>query len=335
MVGRSTRKKRVTLHDVADAAGVSIATVSYVLNGQGSVSEEVRREVKRAAKKLGYRQNRAARAMKMGRSNILGLVIPNIENPFFATLAQAVLKESQTREYQVFFVDTEGSHKSEKKAMQGLIAQGVDGIIVFPIDDSQLRISGNTEVPVVVLDRDTPDLDLVQAEYYEGGRLLAAHLQDLGHRRIGLLEGPRVVTSARDRTRGLIENLGAEQSIVWREEHPFALELSDAARKMLDRDDMTAVVCGNDLIAIAAISYLQSQGRSVPGELSVTGFDDISFAPMVSPPLTTVRMPIAGMGKEAVNLLIRRVQSDEPEATRSRLVLDVDLIVRGSTGKAR
>lgn len=335
MVGRSTRKKRVTLHDVADAAGVSIATVSYVLNGQGSVSEEVRREVKRAAKKLGYRQNRAARAMKMGRSNILGLVIPNIENPFFATLAQAVLKESQTREYQVFFVDTEGSHKSEKKAMQGLIAQGVDGIIVFPIDDSQLRISGNTEVPVVVLDRDTPDLDLVQAEYYEGGRLLAAHLQDLGHRRIGLLEGPRVVTSARDRTRGLIENLGAEQSIVWREEHPFALELSDAARKMLDRDDMTAVVCGNDLIAIAAISYLQSQGRSVPGDLSVTGFDDISFAPMVSPPLTTVRMPIAGMGKEAVNLLIRRVQSDEPEATRSRLVLDVDLIVRGSTGKAR
>lgn len=335
MVGRSTRKKRVTLHDVADAAGVSIATVSYVLNGQGSVSEEVRREVKRAAKKLGYRQNRAARAMKMGRSNILGLVIPNIENPFFATLAQAVLKESQTREYQVFLVDTEGSHKSEKKAMQGLIAQGVDGIIVFPIDDSQLRISGNTEVPVVVLDRDTPDLDLVQAEYYEGGRLLAAHLQDLGHRRIGLLEGPRVVTSARDRTRGLIENLGAEQSIVWREEHPFALELSDAARKMLDRDDVTAVVCGNDLIAIAAISYLQSQGRSVPGELSVTGFDDISFAPMVSPPLTTVRMPIAGMGKEAVNLLIRRVQSDEPEATRSRLVLDVDLIVRGSTGKAR
>lgn len=335
MVGRSTRKKRVTLHDVADAAGVSIATVSYVLNGQGSVSEEVRREVKRAAKKLGYRQNRAARAMKMGRSNILGLVIPNIENPFFATLAQAVLKESQTREYQVFFVDTEGSHKSEKKAMQGLIAQGVDGIIVFPIDDGQLRISGNTEVPVVVLDRDTPDLDLVQAEYYEGGRLLAAHLQDLGHRRIGLLEGPRVVTSARDRTRGLIENLGAEQSIVWREEHPFALELSDAARKMLDRDDVTAVVCGNDLIAIAAISYLQSQGRSVPGDLSVTGFDDISFAPMVSPPLTTVRMPIAGMGKEAVNLLIRRVQSDEPEATRSRLVLDVDLIVRGSTGKAR
>ena len=335
MVGRSTRKKRVTLHDVADAAGVSIATVSYVLNGQGSVSEEVRREVKRAAKKLGYRQNRAARAMKVGRSNILGLVIPNIENPFFATLAQAVLKESQTREYQVFFVDTEGSHKSEKKAMQGLIAQGVDGIIVFPIDDSQLRISGNTEVPVVVLDRDTPDLDLVQAEYYEGGRLIAAHLQDLGHQRIGLLEGPRVVTSARDRTRGLIENLGPKQSIVWREEHPFALELSDAARKMLDRDDVTAVVCGNDLIAIAAISYLQSQGRSVPGDLSVTGFDDISFAPMVSPPLTTVRMPIAGMGKEAVNLLIRRVQSDEPEATRSRLVLDVDLIVRGSTGKAR
>ena len=143
------------------------------------------------------------------------------------------------------------------------------------------------------------------------------------------------MTSARDRTRGLIENLGAEQSIVWREEHPFALELSDAARKMLDRDDVTAVVCGNDLIAIAAISYLQSQGRSVPGDLSVTGFDDISFAPMVSPPLTTVRMPIAGMGKEAVNLLIRRVQSDEPEATRSRLVLDVDLIVRGSTGKAK
>ncbi len=331
MAGLHRRKSRVTLHDVAHDAGVSIATVSYVLNKRGSVSEEVRKKVRRSAKNLGYQQNRAARAMKMGRSSIIGLVIPNIENPFFATLAQSVLLESQRRNYQVFLVDTEGSHESEEKAMQGLVAQGVDGIIVFPIDDSALKSAKSDQLPVVVLDRDTPNLDLVQAEYYAGGRKLAEHLQALGHKRFGMLEGPQVVTSARDRSRGFLDGLSKTSKIVWQQEHPFSMELSKSAEALLKKNNVSAIFCGNDLIALAAIAYLKNNDIRVPQDVSVTGFDDIQFARMMSPTLTTVHMPVAKMGVEAVNVLIRRLEETEAERTRSRIVLDVELIVREST----
>ena len=328
------KKSRVTVHDVAAEAGVSIATVSYVLNDSGSISDEMRKKVRKAAAKLGYHQNRAARAMKIGRSDIIGLVIPNIENPFFATLAQAVLLECRRKNFQVFLVDTEGSHESEVKAMQGLVQQGVDGIIVFPIDDSDLGGSGAVDVPVVVLDRDSPDRDLVQAEYVEGGRLLAEHLLDLGHKRFGLLEGPQAVASARQRSEGFIRTVGKRGSIVWRAEHPFTLSLTESARERLKKPEVTAVVCGNDLIAMGVIQFLQEMGLALPEAVSVVGFDDIQFSKIISPALTTVRMPIAQMGLEAVNLLVRRLRSAEKVSSRSRVVLDVELVVRASSGPA-
>lgn len=325
---------RVTVHDVAREAGVSIATVSYTMNDSGSISEEIRRKVRRAAKRLGYRQNRAARAMKMGRSDIIGLVIPNIENPFFATLAQAVLFESRQHGLQVFLVDTEGSHETEAKAMQGLVQQGVDGIIVFPIDDSDFGSSTGAEVPVVVLDRDSAERDLVQAEYAEGGRLLGRHLLELGHTRFGLLEGPQVVASGRARSQGFLDAVREVGEVVWRCENPFELSLTEDARRQLAKRNVTAIVCGNDLIAMGTIQFLQEQGVAIPESVSVVGFDDISFSKMMRPALTTVRMPIARMGAEAVGLLIRRLRTDERIQTRSRVVLDVELVTRASTGPA-
>ena len=327
-------RSRVTVREVADDVGVSIATVSYVLNDRGSVSDEVRRKVRRAAAKLGYRQNRAARAMKIGRTDIIGLIIPNIENPFFATLVQSVLQEAQRRDHQVFVVDTEGSHESEIKAMRGLVAQGVDGIIVFPIDDSDLDPIRALDVPVVVLDRENPNLDLIQAEYRNGGRIIAEHLLELGHRRFGLLEGPQIVTSGRERSRGFIETLNEECVVEWRLEERFAIELSADARASLRRPEVTAIVCGNDQIAMAAVAYLQRCGTRVPEDVSVVGFDDIPYASLTSPTLTTVRMPTAAMGVEAVNLLIKRLGPDVPTEARNRIVLGVELMKRGSTGSA-
>jgi len=333
---KSTNRKstRATLHDVAAEAGVSIATVSYVLNNSGSISTDMRKKVRKAAAKLGYRQNRAARAMKTGHSDIIGLVIPNIENPFFATLAQAVLLECRRHELQVFLVDTEGSHDTELKAMQGLVQQGVDGIIVFPIDDTAIGTGIGDDVPVVVLDRDSPDRDLVQAEYAEGGRLLADHLIGLGHKRFGILEGPQVATSAKERSVGFAKAIGRKGKIVWREEHPFSMTLTDIAEKRLKQRDATAVVCGNDLIAMAVIQYFDEISVDVPGDVSVVGFDDIEFSKVVSPPLTTIHLPTAQMGIEAVNLLTRRLQAEGAPDSRSRVVLDVELKVRGSSGPA-
>ena len=326
------RRPRVTVREVASDAGVSIATVSYVLNDRGSVSDEVRKKVRRTAARLGYSQNRAARAMKIGRTDILGLIIPNIENPFFATLVQSVLQEAQHQGRQVFLMDTEGSHERQKKALRGLISQGVDGIIIFPIDDRELEPKADLDLPLVVLDREHPDRDLVQAEFRFGGKLLAEHLMGLGHRRFGLLDAPQVVASGRERSQGFINSLTGDCAVSWREEQEFAVQLTEAARQRLVEPNVTAVVCGNDQIAMAAIAYLRNRGLGIPGDISVTGFDDIPFASLVSPALTTVRMPTAAMGAEAVNLLIRRLDAQGKEQTRSRVVLGVELCERESTG---
>lgn len=336
MSSRTTRRKsnKVTVHDVAKEAGVSIATVSYVLNNRGSISAEVRKKVRKAAENLGYRQNRAARAMKIGRSDIIGLVIPNIENPFFATLIQSVLLECQKRDFQVFLVDTEGSHETEKKAIQRLIQQGVDGIVVFPIDDSGLDEFNRSEIPFVVLDRENRDLDVVQAEYSDAGRMLAEHLLDLGHKKFGMIDGSQEISSSRQRSNGFHDAVTSSGKVLWRLEHPFTMSLDPEAKKLLRKNNVTAISCGTDLIAIGVIRFLQESGIDVPGDVSVVGFGDMPFSQVVSPALTTIQMPISRMGIEAVELLLARISSENTSKPRSRVVFGVDLVERASTGKA-
>lgn len=327
---RKPKAQRVTLREIADAAGVSIATVSYVLNGRGAISPDTKQRIQRVVKKLGYRQNQAARAMKTGRTKIIGLVFPNIENPFFASLARSILDEAQASGYQTFLVDTEGSHDRERDVAAGLLQHGVDGIVWFPVDDRDTLARVGVDVPVVVLDRELPDQDLVQAEYYAGGRATAEYLTALGHQRFGLIEGPRAVRNARERSQGFIDAIGERSTVAWRIEHAYSMHLSDAAQDHLLARECTAVVCGNDLIAIGALSVFQANGIAVPEDVSVVGFDDIPFASMVSPTLTTVRMPFEEMGREAVRLLLRRM-ADDLSGPRSRITLGIELIERAST----
>jgi len=323
-----------TIRDIADKAGVSIATVSYVVNGNGSVSAEIRKKVKQIAEDLGYQQNRAARAMKLGRSEVLGLVIPNLENPFFASLSQAVLLAAESHHYQVFFVGTEGSHETQKTALHRLAQQGVDGVILFPVDESEAIGSYSLGIPLVVLDRELEALDLVQAEYYKGGRLIAEHLLQLGHVRFGLLEGPRNVSNSRDRSLGFVEAIQPHGQLVWRETHPYTLALTHTAKSLLvqvKQMGVTAIVCGNDLIAMGVMQYLQIEKIRVPDDVSVVGFDDISFAHMMTPSLTTIKMPVIGMATAAVDLLAHRINEGWQQLEHQRIILDVKLIVRNSS----
>ena len=329
-----TRPKRVTMREIADAADVSIATVSYVLNDRGAIGEATKKRIHKAIKKFGYTQNRAARAMKTGRTAIIGFVFPNIDNPFFASLARAVLDEAQNNDYQVFLVDTEGSHKREKQAVTGLLQQGVDGIVLFPVDDSDSLAGQTIEIPIVILDRESESRDLIQAEYFDGGRMIARYLQDLGHTRFGILEGPQVVANSRARSEGFMSALGSGSRVVWRLEQEYSMTISEQAKTALLKKDISALVCGNDLIAMGAMSVLQSNQIAIPGEVSVVGFDDIPFASMVTPKLTTVRMPYKEMGREAVNLLLRRMDTGA-NGTRNRVVLTVELVERESSAPRR
>lgn len=329
-MSHSTPPQKVTMQDVARLAKVSVATVSNVFNGRGSVGEQVKERVLQVASDINYVQNRAARTMKVGRSEILGLIVPNIENPYFANLTQEIMKETQKRGYQVFFVGTEGSHDNEEAAIRSLVKQGVDGIILFPVDEDLEIELGSFNIPIVVLDRYVENAESVQAEYTQGGQLLAQHLLQLGHRKFGMLEGPRCVSASRERSQGFENAIAGIGEIIWSEEHPYTLKLTEQAITQLSKQNVSAIICGNDMIAIGTIFHLQSKGIKVPDDVSVCGFDDINLASLVSPSLTTIRIRNDLMAYEAVSLLLRRIEESASDR-RNRVLIGVDLVSRQST----
>ena len=324
-----TFRNRPTLRDIAEIAGVSAATVSYVLNGKGSIGADVQRLVRQTAKDLGYRANYVAKATRTGQTLSLGLILPDLRNPFFPHLAQAVQSAARTKGYAVFLVDSEGSADVELEGAEDLISRGVGGIIWCPASEHDTLNECRAYVPIVVVDRPLPDYDTVSSDYAAGGALLAEHILSHGHRCIGMIVGPQVLSSAKERRDGVVARLGKRAKIAWEVENPFSIELADATRQKLKAADVSAIVCGNDLVAVGVIRALHELGREVPRDVSVVGFDDIPWAGFSIPGLTTVHQPFADLGNEAAALLIRRIMGDaRPEPRRS---LAMSLVVRGSS----
>ncbi|WP_184718720.1 LacI family DNA-binding transcriptional regulator [Caulobacter sp.] len=320
--------RRATLKEVAKAAGVSLASASYAINGAGSVGEATREHILKVAAQLGYRPNQSAKAMKTGRTGAIGLIVPDLTNPFFPSLAQVVIQAARTAGYSVFLTDTEGSPEAEQQAVGLMVDHGVDGVIWFPIaDDSPVGrlIEG---VPTVVLDRNLPAYDVIQADYADGGRLAAEHLIAAGHVNIGVISGPYAASSARQRAEGAIATVREKANLTWHVQNAFSLDLEPAVAAALETRQATAVIAGADLIAIGAMRHIRSMGLSVPEDVSVIGFDDIPWAQLHTPALTTIDMPVEDMAAAAVETLVRRITNrSEP---RRRVVFNVELVARES-----
>ncbi len=324
------KPRRVTLKDVAREANVSLGSASYAINGNGSVDERTRAHILKVAQRLGYRQNLAAQAMRTGRTRALGLVLPDFSNPFFTALAQFLMRSARAHGYSVFVTDTEGSEALEQEALQVLSERGVEGVVWFPIRDANTAGALADDMPIVVMDRTLPGLEAIQADYRGGGRQAAEHLLALGHRRIGLVCGPMELGSVRERMRGArdaIEDGGGE--VVFTVGGAFAFDLDPDVAEAVTSRRATAVVCGADLIALGVMRCAIAAGVRVPEDLSVVGFDDIPWAQLSTPPLTTVEMPIEDMAAEAVETLLRRI--DGRMQSRRQVVFGTSLIVRGST----
>jgi LacI family transcriptional regulator len=324
------KPKRVTLKDVAKAADVSLGSASYAINGNGSTDERTRAHILKVAKKLGYRQNMNAQAMRTGRTKALGLVLPDFSNQFFTALAQFVMRSARQHGYSVFVTDTEGSEALEREALTVLSERGVEGIVWFPIRDTNTAEALTQDIPTVVMDRTIGGLEAVQADYVGGGRLAAEHLIALGHRDIGVISGPMDVSSVRERVRGARDAIEAGGGrVVFCAENAFSIDLDPLVARAISGRTATAVICGADLIALGAIKYAATLGLNVPGDLSVVGFDDIPWAQLSTPPLTTVEMPIEDMAAEAVDVLLRRMEGRAN--ARRQVVFATALIERGST----
>jgi len=330
---------------VARAAGVSVATVSYVLNaGPKPVSAEKRRRVLEAVAALAYRPNAIARSLRARRTNILGLVVPDSANPYFARLARAVGEAAAGRGFQVVVCNAAEDVTREAEQIETLLRLQVDGLVWVPAD-----VSGEGEraqvpgVPTVQLDRALAKADgaadVIEADNVLGGRLAAEHLIELGHRRVAFLSGPAAHRHTVERLAGAREALGSVGMTPLVAHGDFGYQSGyEAARTWCGlpaKRRPTAIMCANDAMAVGVLCAAAELGLAVPGQLSVTGYDDIAQARFTVPPLTTVAQPLDAMADEAIERLLLRVERVVKRAeppTPARRVHAVQLIVRASTG---
>jgi len=332
-MARGPNRSRPTLQDVARKAGVSAATVSYVLNGTGSVGPDVQKLVREAAKSIRYRVNRAARATRTGQTHSIGLILPDLNNPFFPEMAHVVQAAARRAGYAVFLIDSEGDTEIERTGAEDLIGRGVEGLVWFPASEQDVLAEFRDDIPIVVVDRPLPNYDTVSSDYDAGGVALAEYVIDSGHERIGMVVGPQSLSSAEQRRGGFVRSVGTSGKIVWEVESDFSIKLSEETHRYLEDDSVTVIACGNDLIAIGVMRALHEQGRRVPDDVSVVGFDDIPWAGYSIPGLATVRQPFGALGQQAADLLIRRISGDESPFIS--LKLGMRLVPRGSLGPVK
>jgi len=318
-----------TVKDIAAAVGVSVATVSNVLNGRPNVGRANRQKVLRVAKQLAYRPNRAAQAMRTGRTRAIGLVLPDLTNPFFPELAQAVENTARNLGLLVCLVDSQGRIEGEADGFALLMQHAVDGIIWCPLGPRLPPYRKSLARPVVLIDRPRPGYAAVHSNYVMGGHLLAEYVLRMGHTRVGLLSGPQNLESARQRRDGFVNAFPQSIEIAWEVCVGFDGVLSAQAREALRRRrDATLIVAGNDVIAVSAIRCLNELGVSVPAEVSITGFDNIRWADVVTPRLTTIAQPVAAIGAKAVALMQERMSGAKIPTRRT--IFDVALVERDS-----
>jgi LacI family transcriptional regulator len=326
----------VTIEDVARAAGVSVTTVSHALSGKRPVSALSAARVGAAVERLGYRPNGVARSLRTRRSLTVALVIPDITNPFYPTLARGLQDVIGEDGYHVFICNTDADPGLERELLDDLAQRQVDGVVIVPFeltaDDVAPRVDAGMAVVVLGRRIDHPNVDVVESDDAAGAAMAARHLVSLGHSRIGLIAGSRQVGELRATAfRHTLEELGLPMSDAFVAQGDWTREGGRAgAEKLLAGSPVTAVFAANDLMAIGAMDAALARGLSIPHDLSLVGYDDVDAASLLTPALTTVRNPAYDMGNTAGRLLMERLSGARADG-RADVILDCALIERDST----
>lgn len=328
-----------TIRDVAQRAGVSTMTVSRVINNAGYVSPETRTRVQAAIAELGYVPNSLARSLRSKRTKTLALVLTDITNPFFTTLARGVEDVASDHGFNVIFCNTDESEREQEEYLTVLVQKQVDGVLLVPARSAPEPIAFLQQqgIAVVVLDRRVPGVavDVIRGESECAAVHLTQLLLDLGHRRIAMLSGPVDVSTAQDRVAGYRRAYAAAG-----QNPPADLTFTDAytvagGRRMAGRAlavpaRPTALFAANNFIAIGAFHVLREQGLQVPEDISLVAFDDLPPTIMLEPFLTVATQPADEMGRRATELLLARLQAKEPPSPQE-IVLPTPVIRRRST----
>lgn len=332
-----------SIKEVAREAGVSTATVSHVINNTRYVSDEVRARVEKAIEQCRYYPNAHARSLASGKSKIIGLVISDIVNPFFPELVKAIEAAAFERGYDIVLSNTNYDTERTSHYVRRFIERKIAGVAVMTseMDKKLVDELAQREVPVVFLDVGEPGLHMnnLRVDYDEGIEQAILHLVALGHRRIAFIGGNTNLRSSRRRLEAFRKTMqqlfpDAPEMVFYGN---FKIEGGQrAASEILATQSEnlpTAVVCANDLTAIGAISEFEAAGLNVPRDISVVGFDNIAFAALTKPPLTTVNLPLGELGRRAIEVLIRSVEDSEQQGIEVRI--PTNLIIRQSTAPVR
>ncbi|HZS24409.1 MAG TPA: LacI family DNA-binding transcriptional regulator [Gaiellaceae bacterium] len=331
--------RRPTIREIAQLAGVSVATVSRVMNDREDVAPETRELVQRIVRERGYTTNRSARGLSAGRTGLIGATVPQVHPAFFSFILSGASEAAYERDMRLVLCSTQHEHEREVTLLDRMMHGTTDGgLLILPEESAEeLERLLDHGYRFVVVDPLLPlneRIPAVSSAHSAGADLAVKHLLSLGHRRIAAITGPRGWIATEERLRGYHAALGgagilAEPDLVV--EANFQIEPGyEAARQLLDLPNPPTAVFGfNDNIAIGTMQAAHDRGLRVPDDLSVVGFDDVEAAAIVTPSLTTVRQPLAEMGRMAVSLLERLLENQTIEALH--VELRTQLIVRDST----
>lgn len=329
--------EKVTIRTVAEDAGVSIATVSRVLAGAETVAPGLRRAVQSSVRKLGYSRNTIASALRSSKTRTIGMVLPEIANPFNTDLVQEVEDALHARGFQLLLCNAHQDVDREREALQSLLGQQVDGLIISPVEtvgSMEAVRAAALERPLVQVDQriDGLDADWVGVDDEQGIRLALEHLLEQGVRSVGFIGARESDSSGAARHqafRGLCRQLNLSISEDWIQLGEYSASFGRNAMSLMVEQEVLpdALVCGADIIAIGVLQTCLGAGISVPKDLLITGFDDIEFADLCTPRLTTVRQPLQAIARQAVRLLL-----DDGHEAAARLALAPEMALRESTG---
>lgn len=325
-----------TIKDVAELTGLSIGTVSRVLNNRGYISQKTRKNVDDAMRKLNYQPNAIARSLSKSSSNIIGVIIPMLQNPFFASLLSAIENELEGRGYQLLLFISDGDGKKEGELLRECRRNRVAGIILCSGNFEAMRIS-DLDVPVVSIERSRKNSSVsIECDNYKGGSLACRHLYDIGARNIVYVYGAQDYPMPADARQSGYEDacreLGLPIKVYKTGSDDFHhQDYFDLLGRVFDENpSMDGLFCSSDMIAAQALKVASRRGVAVPDELGIVGFDDSAIAVLTTPELTTIHQPVDEMASLAVGSLLSSIKTRSFSTTS--VVVDVHLVERGSTG---
>lgn len=336
----------VSIKEVAKLAGVSIATVSRCINSPEKVTEKTRLKVQEAIVATGYSPNTLAQSFRRGRTNLVMVVLPSIGDPFFTAVMHGIRTAAKAKGYSVLIEETQHNTMTADEVSAMLVSRQTDGIILLatmsPFGTEVLSARSRRRLPIVVgcekVSSELADLPSVHIDNVAAARDATNYLISQGHERIGMIYGQASSLLTKDRERGYRAAMKAAKLPIkegWTAEGQLSISgARHATRELLSHPDrLTAIFCANDEMAIACLHEVKAAGLSVPGDISVIGFDDIRYAAVTDPPLTTISQPAEEIGERVMYRLCRRIEEGRGNGADESQIVPHKLVIRQSVGK--